>query len=66
MERELNQEQREIQSVTRKNVAGRIKPNIASWYESANLPINEFARELGDVDLVGMHFGRVQGVKTFS
>lgn len=55
IERELTQEQREIQSVTRKYVADRIKPNIAEWFESGNLPLTELAKELGDVGLLGMH-----------
>ena len=55
VERELSKEQREIQSVTRKYVVDRIKPNIAEWFESGNLPINELAQELGKIGLLGMH-----------
>jgi len=55
IERELTQEQREIQSVTRKYVVDRIKPNIGEWFESGNLPIAELAKELGDIGLLGMH-----------
>ena len=55
IERELTQEQREIQGVTRKYVADRIRPNIAEWYESATLPIKELAKELGAIGLLGMH-----------
>ena len=39
IERELTQEQMEIQSVTRKYVEDRIKPNIEEWFESGDLPI---------------------------
>lgn len=39
IERELTQEQMEIQSVTRKYVEDRIKPNIKEWFESGDLPI---------------------------
>ena len=55
IERELTQEQREIQSVTRKYVVNRIRPNIAEWFESGDLPIVELAKELGDIGLLGMH-----------
>lgn len=55
IERELTQEQREFQSVTRKYVEDRIKPNIAQWFESGNLPITELAKELGGIGLLGMH-----------
>ena len=55
IERELTQEQREIQSVTRKYVEDRIKPNIAEWFESGDVPIVELAKELGDIGLLGMH-----------
>lgn len=55
IERGLTQEQREIQKVTRKFVNGRIKPNIASWYENAEIPVRELAQELGSIGLLGMH-----------
>lgn len=55
IERELTQEQREIQSVTRKYVVDRIKPNIGEWFESGNLPMAELAKGLGDIGLLGMH-----------
>ncbi len=55
IERELNEEQRAIQSVTRKYVLDRVKPNIAQWYESAEIPVRELARELGSIGLLGMH-----------
>ena len=32
IERELTQEQREIQTVTKQYVLDRVKPNIANWY----------------------------------
>ena len=55
IERELTQEQREFQSVTRKYVADRIKPHIGEWFESGNSPMAELAKELGDIGLLGMH-----------
>ncbi len=55
VERELTQEQGEIQSVTRQYVENRIKPNIANWYETGEIPARELAKELGEIGLLGMH-----------
>jgi glutaryl-CoA dehydrogenase len=55
LERELTQEQREIQSVTKQYVEDRIKPSIGNWYESGEIPARELAKELGDIGLLGMH-----------
>ncbi len=55
LERELTQEQREIQSVTRQYVEDRIKPNIGHWYETGEIPARELAKELGEIGLLGMH-----------
>ncbi|CAB4661453.1 MAG: acyl-CoA dehydrogenase [Actinobacteria bacterium] len=55
VERELNAEQKAIQAVTRQYVNDRIKPNIAHWYETTEIPVRELARELGEIGLLGMH-----------
>lgn len=55
IERELNEEQRAITSVVRKFVDDRIKPNIAGWFESEEIPARELAKELGAIGLLGMH-----------
>lgn len=55
VERELNDEQRAIQAVTRQYVNDRIKPDIAQWFESGELPARELALELGSIGLLGMH-----------
>jgi len=55
IERELNEEQKAIQSVVRKFVSERIKPNIAHWYESGEIPAKDLAKELGTIGLLGMH-----------
>ncbi len=55
IERELTQEQREIQSVTRQYVEDRVRPNIANWYETGDIPARELAKELGEIGLLGMH-----------
>ena len=55
IERELNEEQKAIQTVVRKFVNDRIKPNIAAWFESGEIPARELAKELGTIGLLGMH-----------
>jgi glutaryl-CoA dehydrogenase len=55
LERELSQEQREIQSVTRQFVQDRIAPNIGNWYETGEIPARDLAQELGEIGLLGMH-----------
>ena len=55
VERDLTQEHREIQAVTRQYVEDRIKPNIGNWYESGEIPARELAKELGEIGLLGMH-----------
>ena len=51
----LNEEERAIQSVVHDFVASRIKPQIATWFESGELPVRELARELGTLGVLGMH-----------
>ncbi|MCX6429605.1 MAG: acyl-CoA dehydrogenase family protein [Actinobacteria bacterium] len=55
IERELTQDQRDIQTATRDFVIDRVKPNIANWFETGDLPIRELAIELGKIGLLGMH-----------
>jgi glutaryl-CoA dehydrogenase len=55
IERELNDEQKAIQGVVRAFVTNRIKPNIAHWFESGDIPARELAQELGAIGLLGMH-----------
>jgi glutaryl-CoA dehydrogenase len=55
IERELNAEQKAIQAVVRKFVIDQIKPNIAQWFESGDIPAKDLAKELGTIGLLGMH-----------
>lgn len=55
IERELNEEQKAIAAVVRKFVDDRIKPNIAGWFESGDIPARDLAKELGAIGLLGMH-----------
>ncbi len=55
IQRELTQEQREIQAVTRQYVNDRVRPNIGQWFETSEIPVRELAQELGEIGLLGMH-----------
>ncbi len=55
IERELSEEQRAMQSVVRKYVNDRVKPNIGQWFEDGELPAKDLAKELGAIGLLGMH-----------
>ena len=55
IQRELTQEQREIQAVTRSFVNDRVRPQIGQWFETSEIPVRELAQELGEIGLLGMH-----------
>ncbi|PYI64995.1 acyl-CoA dehydrogenase [Arthrobacter livingstonensis] len=44
----------ELRGTVRAFVDGRIRPNIAQWYEKAHFPV-ELVREMGALGLLGMH-----------
>ncbi|MEI6621434.1 MAG: acyl-CoA dehydrogenase family protein [Actinomycetes bacterium] len=44
-----------IQETVRRFVQTRIKPEIATWFEAASLPVRELAAELGQLGALGMH-----------
>ena len=41
IERELSEEQKAMQSVVRKYVNDRVKPDIGQWFEAGELPAKE-------------------------
>ncbi|MEI2718097.1 MAG: acyl-CoA dehydrogenase family protein [Candidatus Nanopelagicales bacterium] len=51
----LDDEERAIRDTVRRYVDDRIKPDIADWFESGELPARELAREMGNLGLLGMH-----------
>ena len=51
----LSEEERAMQSVVRKFITDRVRPNIADWFESGDIPARELARELGALGVMGMH-----------
>ena len=50
----LTDEERAIREAVRAFVRDRVIPHVGEWYETATLPV-ELARELGRLDLLGMH-----------
>ena len=51
----LSEEERAIRDVVRDYVDSRIRPEIADWFESGDIPARELARELGSLGVLGMH-----------
>jgi glutaryl-CoA dehydrogenase len=51
----LSDEERAVRDTVRDWVKSRILPEIAEWFERGELPSRELAKELGDMQLLGMH-----------
>ncbi|MEN3121283.1 acyl-CoA dehydrogenase family protein [Janibacter terrae] len=51
----IGEEDRAIRDTVRKYVESKIKPQVADWYESGQVPARELARELGSLGVLGMH-----------
>src|SRR3954466_3059524 len=51
----LGDEERMLRDSVRSWVADRVLPNIEGWFEEGTLPSRELAKELGDLNLLGMH-----------
>jgi len=55
VDHELSDEERDIRDTVRAFVGDRVLPNIADWFEHAELPTRELAPELGKLGVLGMH-----------
>ena len=51
----LSEEERAITSVVRDYVTTTIKPQVADWFETGEIPARQLARELGELGVLGMH-----------
>jgi alkylation response protein AidB-like acyl-CoA dehydrogenase len=51
----LTEEERSIRDTVAKYGADELRPRIADWYEAASLPVQEVARGLGELGVLGMH-----------
>lgn len=51
----LTEEQRAIRDTVKRYVDDRIRPEVADWFESGEIPARELAQEMGQLGLLGMH-----------
>ena len=51
----LSEEERAIRDVVRDYVDTRIKPEVADWFDTGEIPARELAREMGELGVLGMH-----------
>jgi glutaryl-CoA dehydrogenase len=51
----LTEEEREIRTTVRRVCDREIRPHVADWFETGELPARELARTLGSVGVLGMH-----------
>jgi glutaryl-CoA dehydrogenase len=51
----LSEEEREIRGTVRRYLDAEVRPQIAEWFESGELPARELARGFGRLGLLGMH-----------
>jgi glutaryl-CoA dehydrogenase len=55
LDRLLDDEERAIRETVRRFCDDHVRPYIADWYESAQIPARELAKQLGALGLLGMH-----------
>src|SRR5689334_12289912 len=51
----ISEEDRAMRDTVRRFVDERIRPDLAEWYESGEVPARELSVELGKLGLLGMH-----------
>jgi glutaryl-CoA dehydrogenase len=51
----LSDEERDIRNTVRAYVQSEIKPHVAKWFESGEIPARELAKGFGQMGLLGMH-----------
>ncbi len=51
----LSEEERTIRDTVRRFCDDRIRPQVADWFEAAEIPARDLAKELGSLGLLGMH-----------
>jgi glutaryl-CoA dehydrogenase len=51
----LNDEEKAVRSTVRQFVDEKVKPHVAHWYDTGQLPARELARQFGEIGLLGMH-----------
>lgn len=51
----LSEEERAIRDVVRRYVDEAIRPHIADWFETGEIPARQLAKDMGALGLLGMH-----------
>ena len=54
IDRQLSDEERDIRDTVRAFVQDKVVPNVGDWFEAGTIPL-ELARELGALNVLGMH-----------
>src|SRR5688572_15654101 len=60
----LSDEERQVRDLAREWVRDRILPNVEDWYERAEFPARELAKELGQLGFLGMQLPDESGQPT--
>ena len=60
----LSDEERQVRDLAREWVTDRILPNVEDWYEHAEFPARELAKELGQLGFLGMQLPDESGEAT--
>jgi glutaryl-CoA dehydrogenase len=55
IDRMLSDEERDIRDTVRAYVRDRIVPGVGDWFETGEVPARELAKELGALNVLGMH-----------
>jgi len=51
----LNDEEKAVRAAVRQLVDERVKPYVADWYQTGQLPARDLAKQFGEIGLLGMH-----------
>src|SRR5450631_174896 len=51
----LDDEEKAVRATVRQVVDEQVKPHVAHWYETGQLPARQLASQLGEIGLLGMH-----------
>ncbi|WP_426245050.1 acyl-CoA dehydrogenase family protein [Nocardioides sp. LHG3406-4] len=51
----IGEEDRAIRDTVRRYVEDKVRPHLAGWYESGEIPARDLAKELGGLGVLGMH-----------
>ena len=51
----LDDDEKAVRAAVRQVVDERVKPYVADWYQSGQLPARELAKQFGEIGLLGMH-----------